>query len=134
MSAYFEIRQALTQSVIDLSLTVPFAHVVLRFEQFGPLQGGNLHPRSRRFAPAPVTPFRILTVGHFQSAVNVGRGDPHLLGGVSPEFDVNRLPADDVAASGHDVGGRHPAGVRHLDAGIKRVQRIECSNDRLHRA
>ena len=60
--------------------------------------------------------------------------DPHLLGAVAPQLDVDRLAADDVSAAGHHVGRGDSTGVGHTNAGVERVDRIECPDDALDRS
>ena len=79
------------------------------------LQRGDLHARERGLLLVPAVALRVLAVGHLQAAEDLGAvrqlaGDAHLLDGAAAELDVERLPADDVAGAGHDVGGGDAAG------------------------
>ena len=107
-------------------MTGPFRLVLFRLDELLALHGGQLHARGgRHLAAVEVETLWVLTIGHLQAAEHRHVLDAHLVDGLPAHLDVKRLPADDVAATRHDVGRGDAAGRRHAHARVVRPDGIE---------
>ncbi len=67
-------------------------------------------------------------VGHFHAAgdASIGEPDEHFVDGVGiAQLEVERLAAEQMAGSGHDVGGGDAAGAGLFDIGIADIDGVE---------
>ena len=116
-----------------LPIAIPLVHVFAGFDELAPLQRGDFHPRDRRRFLFGTRPLRVFAVRHLETAEHAHRFDFHLLDGVAAKFDVDRLPADRVAAAWHDVRGGDAAGGRHANRRLHRIDGVHRTNPALHR-
>ena len=128
-------RRRLLAVGLRLAVGVPLALVVAGLDELLALQGGDLHARERGLALARPYALGVLAVGHLEAAEDACRSAMRIASiGPAAELDVEGLPADDVAAAGHDVGGGDAAGQGHADAGVVGLDGVEGAQAGLHRA
>ena len=86
--------------------------------------------------PDPVARIELVPLAIFQAAGNasIGQHDLEILDRVAaPKLQVDRLAAQQVPRSRHDVGRRHAAGLRAADARRAHVHGVEHAHIGLNR-
>src|SRR5205085_9116403 len=104
--------------------------VLLRTDELLADERRRLRARAGKGA-VRVGPERVRAVRHLDAACDLARGVAY--GEVfnrvaAPEFQINRLAAQEVAGAGHDVDGRDASGARAHEAAVEDVDGVEYAN------